>query len=227
MGATVENFASDSVLRANGRHLGRERSASVCMQWKWKLRKRTWPQQGGRPRSYRRSRTANVSDRLRPLARFAGRPRSSFHQSIIAAAVTQADADAFSSGPLLKRARSRSPPTLPVVTPRSGPPSFHPTRASPPAPAVRSASDVKKAAPGGHLGAALTASMAFVNRQIIACMVLRVNSSLDIHGAASNPLMLGAAGASEAQLPAASADRLDRRRHSSRGRCRGMNSVRP
>jgi hypothetical protein len=64
-GANVENFASDSVLRANGRHLGRERSASVCMQWKWKLRKRSWPQQVfGRPRPYRRSRTASVSDRL-------------------------------------------------------------------------------------------------------------------------------------------------------------------
>ena len=30
-------------------------------------------------------------------------------------------------------------------------------------------------------GAALTASMALVNRQIIACLVRRVNSSLDIH----------------------------------------------
>jgi hypothetical protein len=48
----------------------------------------------------------------------------------------------------------------------------------------------KKAAPGGHLGAALTANMSFVNRQIIACLIQRVNSSLDIHAAVSNPLML-------------------------------------
>jgi hypothetical protein len=52
------------------------------------------------------------------------------HQRIIAERLNAADAVEFSFGPLLKRARSRSPPT-PHVTQRSGPPFIHPNQVEP------------------------------------------------------------------------------------------------
>jgi hypothetical protein len=75
-------------------------------------------------RDYQPASKLIASNAARPLAPFAP------HQRIIAGWLNAADAERFSlSPPRPERARSRSRPNLPVVTPRSGPPLIKPNNA--------------------------------------------------------------------------------------------------